>query len=163
MHPNLKIRIVPADTVYLQGVWLTPDASISSLFGPDPAHPFDPPCSMHTLMAKACTLLTRVSVFATSCTPSKTHSYSSGRPLDTHAVLLRSFRLHPDLGLRCGASGKWRYMPCLICRCRSSNTCTYRTMNGSFRPSSTGYHRSTMIRQRPKSAWRLPCRSTSRS
>ncbi|KAG8991569.1 hypothetical protein FRB94_012428 [Tulasnella sp. JGI-2019a] len=54
---------------YEHGLWTTPDASVASLFEPEPAHPFDPPCMMYALRCKAVALLTRVAVFATSCSP----------------------------------------------------------------------------------------------
>lgn len=51
-----------------------PDASISSLFGPEFAHPFEPPCSMQALRCKSLAVLMRVSKFTAICTTSKQRS-----------------------------------------------------------------------------------------
>lgn len=54
---------------YEKGSRTTPDASVPSLFGPNPRPPFDPPCCMYALRVKSIALLARVSYFSTSCTP----------------------------------------------------------------------------------------------
>ncbi|KAG8861218.1 hypothetical protein FRB96_003168 [Tulasnella sp. 330] len=50
---------------YEQGTETLPDASVRSLFGPKPAHPFEPPCSMQALRCKSLAVLMRVSYMRT--------------------------------------------------------------------------------------------------
>ncbi|KAG8899589.1 hypothetical protein FRB99_006564 [Tulasnella sp. 403] len=44
---------------YEYGIQPTPDTSVASLFGPNPASPFDPPCCMYALRVKSIALLAR--------------------------------------------------------------------------------------------------------
>ncbi|KAG8884805.1 hypothetical protein FRB98_002164 [Tulasnella sp. 332] len=90
---------------YEQGTETLPDASVRSLFGPKPAHPFEPPCSMQALRCKSLAVLMREEGELESFDPPAFHI--NGAVFFSHTVTLVTFiQLYTAIGSDTGGSGQ---------------------------------------------------------